>query len=53
MKGKLPSHKAKGYQILHVALSSWTSPGAVSYSLTVKLIAEGHKFYMGLYSEIF
>ena len=35
------------------ALSSGPSPRGINYSPKVKLIAKGHKFYMGLYSEIF
>ena len=58
MKGKLqkflvPNHKAYGYQILHVALSSGPSPRDVNYNPRVELIAKGYKFYMDLYSEIF
>ena len=58
MKGKLkkflvPNHKAYGYQILHVSLSSGPSPRDVNYNPRVELIAKGYKFYMGLYSEIF
>ena len=58
MKGKLwkfpvPNHKAYGYQILYVALSSGHSPRDVNYNPRVELIAKGYKFYMGLYSEIF
>ena len=58
MKGKLkkfpvPNHKAYGYQILHVALSSGPSARDVNYNPRVELIAKGSKFYMGLYSEIF
>ena len=57
MKGKLkfpvPNHKAYGYQILHVTLSSGPSTRDVNYNPRVELIAKGYKFYMGLYSEIF
>ena len=58
MKGKLkkfpvPNHKAYGYQILHVALSSGPSPRDENYNPRVELIAKGYKFYMGLYREIF
>ena len=49
----VPSHKAYGYQILHVALSNGPSPKGVNYNPRVELIAKGCKFYMGLYSEIF
>ena len=49
----VPSHKALGYQILHVTLFSGPSPRGVNYSPKVELIAKGHKFYMGLQSEIF
>ena len=49
----VPSHKAYGYQILHVALSSWPSPRGVNYNPRVEMIAKGYKFYMGLYGEIF
>ena len=50
----VPSHKAYGYQILHVALSSEPSLRGVNYSPKVELIAKCHKFYIGLpvYSEI-
>ena len=48
----VPSHKASGYQILHVALSSGPSPRGVNYNPRVELIAKGYKFYIGLYSEI-
>ena len=43
-----PSHKAQGYQILHVVLSSGPSPRGVNYNPRVELIAKG---YMGF--EIF
>ena len=46
------NHKAYGYQILHVALSSGPSPRGVNYNPRVELIAKGYKFYIGLYSEI-
>ena len=49
----VPNHKAYGYQILHVALSSGPSPRGVNYNPRVELIAKGYKFYIGLYSEIF
>ena len=49
----VPTPKAEGFQILHVAFSSWPSPRGVNYNPRVKLIAKGNKFYMGLYSEIF
>ena len=49
----VPSHKAQGYQIMHVALSIGPSQRSVNCSPRVKLIAKGHKFYMELYSEIF
>ena len=45
--------KPRGYQILHVALSSGPSPRGVNYSPRVEFITKAHKFYMGLYSEIF
>ena len=48
----VPNHKAYGYQILHVALSSGPSPRGVNYNPRVELIAKGYKFYIGLYSEI-
>ena len=48
----VPNHKAYGYQILHVALSSGPSPKGVNYNPRVELIAKGYKFYIGLYSEI-
>ena len=48
----VPNHKAYGYQILHVALSSGPSPRHVNYNPRVELIAKGYKFYIGLYSEI-
>ena len=48
----VPNHKAYGYQILHVALSSGPSPRGVNYNPKVELIAKGYKFYIGLYSEI-
>ena len=49
----VPSHKAYGYQILHIALSGGPSLRGVSYSPKVKLIAKGHKFCMGIYCELF
>ena len=52
-KFPVPNHKAYGYQILHVALSSGPLPRDVNYNPTVDLILKGYKFYMGLYSEIF
>ena len=48
----VPNHKAYGYQILRVALSSGPSPRGVNYNPRVELIAKGYKFYIGLYSEI-
>ena len=48
----VPNHKAYGYQILHVALSSRSSPRGVNYNPRVELVAKGYKFYIGLYSEI-
>ena len=39
--------------MLHVALFNGPSPRGVNYSLGVELIAKGHKFYIGLYIEIF
>ena len=47
----VPNHKAYGYQILHVAVSSGPSPRGVNYNPRVELIAKGYKFYIGLYSE--
>ena len=47
------NHKAYGYQVLHVALSSGPSSRSVNYNPRVELTAKGYKFYMGLYSEIF
>ena len=44
----VPNHKAYGYQILHVALSSGPSPRGVNYNPRVELIAKGYKFYIGL-----
>ena len=49
---RISNHKAYGYQILHVALSSGPSPRGVNYNPRVELIAMGYKFYIGLYSEI-
>ena len=52
----VPRHKAKGYQILYVALSNGPLPRGVNCNPCnprVELIAKGYKFYMGLYSEIF
>ena len=49
----VPSHKAQGYQILHVTLSSGPSERGVNYSPKVELIAKDNKFYIGLFSEIF
>ena len=48
----VPNHKAYGYQILHVAVSSGPSPRGVNYNPRVDMIAKGYKFYIGLYSEI-
>ena len=48
----VPSHKAYGYQMLHVALSSGPSQRGVNYNPRVELIAKGYKFYIALYSEI-
>ena len=42
-----------GYQILHVALSSWPSQRGVNYRPRVELIAKGHKFYMGYIVKFF
>ena len=39
--------------MLHVALSSGSSPRGVNYNPGVELTAKGYKFYIGLYSEIF
>ena len=50
-KGKtleISLYLAMVYQILHVALFSVPSLRGVNYSPKVKLIAKGHKFYMGL-----
>ena len=49
----VPSHKAQGYQILHVTLSSGPSVRGLNYSPKVELIAKDNKFNMGLFSEIF
>ena len=49
----MPNHKAYGYQILHVALSSGPSPRGVNYNPRVELIAKVYKFYIGLSCEIF
>ena len=49
----LPSHKAQGYQILHVTLSSGPSVRGVNYSPKVELIAKDNKFYMGLFRSLF
>ena len=46
------SHETLGYEMLHVALFSGPL-SRVNYRPRVKLIAKGHKFYMGLYSEMF
>ena len=48
----VPNHKAYGYQILHVAVSSGPPPRGINYNPRVELIAKGYKFYIGLYSEI-
>ena len=40
----VPSHKASGYQILHVALSSGLLPRGVNYNPRVELISKGYKF---------
>ena len=49
----VPSHKAYGYQMLHVTLSSGPSVRDLNYSPKVELIAKDNKFYIGLFSEIF
>ena len=40
----VPNHKAYGYQILHVALSSGPSPRGVNYNPRVELIAKVTSF---------
>ena len=49
----MPSHKAQGYQILYVTLSSGPSVRGLIYSPKVELIAKDNKFDIGLFSEIF
>ena len=45
--------RATKFCMYTVALSSGPSLRDVNYNPRVEMVAEGYKFYMGLYSEIF